>query len=121
VFTALGDIDGDGFADVIAGGGPGGSGRIFGVSGKALMESAGATQTQVVNFIVGDPNSRGGVRITAKDLDGDDRIDLIAGAGDGLAPIVTTYLGKDVKADGSATASESFAAFDSGIGGVYVA
>ena len=86
VFVAAGDLDGDGFAEVIAGGGPGGGPRVTAFSGKQLL----ANQYDVrANFFGGDPDNRGGVRVAVKDLDGDTRADLVVGAGEGAGSRVT--------------------------------
>src|SRR5262249_37948877 len=82
VYVAGGDLDGDGFADVIAGGGPGGGPRVFALSGKDLVQSNGQ-QTPVANFFAGDVDSRGGVRVGVKNLDNDNKADLVVGAGAG--------------------------------------
>src|SRR5262249_58738970 len=83
VFVTAGDIDGDGFADVILGGGPGGGPRVLALSGRDLVQSGSAGPVQLANFFAGDPGTRGGVRVAAKDLDGDSRADLVVGNGTG--------------------------------------
>src|SRR5262249_11982565 len=74
VFVAAGDGDGDGKADLIFGGGPGGAPRVFILSGVLVAANnvAGAQATPVANFFVaGNTSDRGGVRVAAKDADGD--------------------------------------------------
>ncbi|HET6575657.1 MAG TPA: CHRD domain-containing protein [Fimbriiglobus sp.] len=117
VFIGAGDLNGDGFADVIAGGGPGGGPRVFALSGKDLLTG---TQTQVANFFAGDVTNRGGIRLTAKDLDGDDKADLVVGAGTGAGSRVTGYLGSTIPADGTPPEQFAFDAFPGFTGGVYV-
>jgi hypothetical protein len=104
VFIAGGDLDGDGFADVIAGGGPGGGPRVFALSGHDLMQG---TQTQLANYFAGNVDSRGGIHLAVKDLDGDATADLVLGAGTGSGSRVTAYLGKNIHANG--TPPEAFA------------
>ena len=115
VFISGGDIDGDGFADVIAGGGPGGGPRVFALSGQDLI---GNKQTQVANFFAGDPNNRGGIRITVKNVDGDSRADLITGAGDNAGSQVNVYLGSTITRDNtppSSQALQGIAGFNNGV------
>jgi hypothetical protein len=117
VFIAGGDINGDGFADVIAGGGPGGGPRIFALSGRDLL---GGTQTQVANFFAGDVENRGGIRVTTKDLDDDGRADIVVGDGTGAGSQVTAYLGATIPADGTPPVHFAFDAFPGFNGGVFV-
>jgi hypothetical protein len=117
VYVTAGDLDGDGFAEVIVGGGPGGGPRVFALSGRDLLSGV---QTQVANFFAGDPANRGGVRVTAKDLDGDTKTDLVTGAGTGGGSRVTGYLGVNMLPDGAPPELFGFDAFPGFAGGVFV-
>ena len=97
VYVAAGDVSGDGAADVIVGGGPGGGPRVMALSGRDLT-AAGNRQTQVANFFAGDPNNRDGVRVAAKDLDGDPQADVLVGLGSAGSPQVRGFRGKDLPA-----------------------
>ena len=117
VFLAVGDVTGDGYADVIAGGGPGGGPRVTIFSGKALL---GNQPAPVADFFAGDPANRGGVRLAVKDLDGDNKADLVVGSGDWAGSRVTGYAGKALGPGGTAATAFDFDAFPGFGGGVFV-
>ena len=116
VYVAAGDLDGDGKAELIAGGGPGGGPRVSAFSGAGLLRGE---QLRVADFFAGDPASRDGVRLAVKDLDGDAVADLVVGTGAGSAGRVTGYAGPALL--GKATPDTLFT-FEAtpGLGGVYV-
>lgn len=117
VFITAGDLTGDGLAELIAGGGPGGGPRVTAFDGRSLLND----QLELrANFFAGDPANRGGVRVAARDLDGDDRDDLVVGAGTGAGSRVTAYAGRSIAADGTPPAASEFDAFDGFAGGVFV-
>ena len=97
-FVAAGDVTGDGFADLIFGGGPGGAPRVFVLSGALVSAGnvAGAQASPVANFFVGgDLNDRGGARVGVTNADGDAKADVAVGSGAGRPARVRLYLGKD--------------------------
>lgn len=119
-YVAAGDVDGDGYADLIGGGGPGGGPRVYGLSGAALTQQGGA-QVAVANFFAGDTNNRGGVPVTTKDIDGDKRADIVAGSGEGAQSVVTTYLGSGITPAGTPVPYQRYLVFDASfLGGVFV-
>ena len=118
-FVALGDIDGDGKADVIGGGGPGGGPRVFALSGDDLLRLPAPRARVLANFFAGDVSNRGGVQVAAKNLDGDAFADLVVGAGPGGGTRVTAYKGSTLPTD-SPQALYGFDAFGGLNSGVYV-
>lgn len=86
VYLASGDVDGDGFSDVIVGAGPGGAPRVLVLSGKTLIKEGAnvATRKPLANFFSGDVQARNGVFVAARNLDNDAYSDVIVG-GESLA------------------------------------
>jgi hypothetical protein len=93
VFAAVGDLDADGRADPIFGGGPGGGPRVLAVSGADL--TATGDLTPLANFFAGDVNDRGGVRVAAHYLDDDGRADVLTGLS-GTGVQVRSFLGRNL-------------------------
>lgn len=118
VFVASGDVNGDGYAEVIAGGGPGGGPRVFALDGELLL--AGAF-VPAANFFAFDADARGGVRVTTKDLDADTLADVIAGTGPGQGSRITAFVGGQTPVDGRPGVRYDFDPFvDLNIDGVFV-
>ncbi len=86
VYVTVGDVDGDGYGDVIGGAGPGGAPRVVVYSGYDLVTTG--VPAPVSNFFAGPSALRGGVRVAAKDFDGDGRTELVTGSGDTAAVFV---------------------------------
>ncbi len=102
-FVAAGDVTGDGFADLVFGGGPGGAPRVFILSGALISAGnvAGAQANPVANFFVAnDLNDRGGARVAVTNSDGDAKADVAVGSGAGQPARVRLYLGKNFTTGG---------------------
>jgi hypothetical protein len=122
VFVAAGDVDGDGFGDIVLGGGPGGGPRVIAVSGAELLSSGGAIISLRANFFAGDSNLRTGVPVAVRQLDSDAKADIVTGSGPG-GRRVNAYLGANITPNNQPIASQSFDAFDDNfnpLGGVFV-
>lgn len=79
-YVAAGDIDGDGFADLVAGAGPGGGPRVLALNGKALIDSNASNQSALANFFAGNPEGRRGVRVAVGDVAGKGAVELMTGS-----------------------------------------
>jgi hypothetical protein len=89
VNVAAGDVNGDGFADIITGAGFGGGPNVRVFDGRTGSQMAGA----IGNFMAYDPHFLGGVYVAAGDVEGDGKADVITGAGAGGGPQVNVFSG----------------------------
>jgi len=73
VRVAVGDVDGDGVDEIITAAGLGG--------GPLVRVFIGATGQVLIEYFVGDPNSRSGLYVAAGDMDGDGAAEIATGPG----------------------------------------
>jgi hypothetical protein len=89
VFVGGGDINGDGFADIITGAGPG--------AGPHVKVFDGRTGSELHSFFAYAPTFSGGVFVAAGDVDGDGRAEIITGPGSGSVPQVRVFDGRQLQ------------------------
>jgi hypothetical protein len=107
IFVAAGDVNGDGFSDIIVGADAGGSPQV--------QVFSGADGSLLSSFLAFPAFFTGGVRVAAGDVNGDGRAEIIAGAGRGGSPVVGVF-------DGGGNLLDAYFALPSFFhGGIYVA
>ncbi len=108
VQVTTGDVDGDGYDDIIVGADAGGGPNVTFYSGK--------DGSVLQNFMAFDPRFTGGVRVAAGDTNGNGYVDAIVSAGRGGGPSVAIFNGND------GTLQRAFSAAASSVNtGVHVA
>ncbi|MBX9623448.1 MAG: hypothetical protein K2X82_06500, partial [Gemmataceae bacterium] len=81
--VAVGDFDGDGYADIVTGAGAGGGPHVKAFDGRTGAEKA--------SFFAYAPSFLGGASVAAGDVTGDGRPELLTGAGPGGGPHVRVF------------------------------
>jgi hypothetical protein len=109
VTVAAGDVNADGFSDLIMAAGPGGGPRV------RVMD--GLSSQMLADFMAYNPAFAGGVRVAAGDVDGDGSADVITGAGAGGGPHVRIFSGQNLPQ----VLNDFFAFNDNVTGGIFVA
>jgi len=112
IFVAVGDVNGDGYADIITGAGQGG--------GPHVQVFSGQDYSNIASFFAYNPAFTGGISVASGDVNGDGYSDVVVGAGPGGGPHVLAVSGFQLS-QGTQVVLASFFAFDPGINrGVFV-
>jgi virginiamycin B lyase len=95
--VALGDVLGNGTADIICAAGAGGGPEVIVIDGRKLgqVQANGqiADAALLTSFFALAPTFLGGVFVTAGDVNGDGKAEVICGAGSGGGPEVAVFTG----------------------------
>lgn len=120
VFITGGDLNGDGFAEIITGAGSSG--------GPHVKVFDGFSGIELSSFYAYDPNFHGGVTVACGDLNNDGLVEIVTGAGAGGGPHVKVIEGTSLRmllANGQisdlALLASYYAYSPSFVGGVFVA
>lgn len=89
---AAGDVNGDGFADLVFGSGAYNASKVKVLSGKSLVQTG--AQTVLAEFAPAGSAFTNGVRVGVRDVNGDGVTDVVTGAGSGRGTRVAVYSGK---------------------------
>jgi hypothetical protein len=87
--VAVGDVTGDGRADIVTGAGLGSLSQVKAFDGRQLMPAASRVGQAVAvkNFLAFNDGFRGGVTVAAGDVDGDGKADIAVGRQRGTADV----------------------------------
>ena len=92
VFVAGGDMNNDGFDDIVVGAGAGGGPRVAVFDSRSVIARPGSPDL-LYNFFAGNVNSRAGIRVAVKNVDGDGTADIVTGEGFGRESRVRSFSG----------------------------
>jgi hypothetical protein len=93
VDVAVGDVNADGFEDVMTGTGNTGGPRVRVLDGKSITDGE-EPPTVLYDFFPYEDTFRGGVKVGAGDVNGDDFADIITGTGVGGGSRVVVFDGE---------------------------
>jgi len=121
VSVAMGDVDDDNVLDLIVGAGKDYAPEVVAFSGKAIG-GKGAFEQELARFAAFDSTARGGVSVTATQVDGTTADNIVVGSGPGIPSEVKVFGTKLPSAPGTAPAVfSSFSPYQDDRSGVNIA
>ncbi|MDB5307018.1 MAG: Ribose transport system, periplasmic ribose-binding protein RbsB [Gemmataceae bacterium] len=118
LFVAVGNVNGDGFGELVIGTDVGGGPRVRVFDGASL---AAGVPVVVADFFSGPVTDRGGVRVAVRDVDGDGYAEILTGSGPGSGSRVRIYNGVAAATEPNPVPFFETDAFPGLTSGVYVA
>jgi len=117
----VGNLNNDGYGDIIVGAGPGGGPRVSAYAGSQNFSING--NTVMTTFFAYAPEFTGGITVAAADRTGEGLDEIVTGAGYGGGPNVTVFqLQQTPQGAFNQVVIQNFFAFDTLFtGGIYVA
>ena len=121
LYIAVGNLNNDGYGDIIVGAGPGGGPRVSAYAGSQNFSINGSTV--MTTFFAYAPEFTGGITVAAADRTGEGIDEIVTGAGYGGGPNVTVFqLQQTPQGAFNQIVIQNFFAFDTLFtGGIYVA
>jgi hypothetical protein len=115
LYLAAGDVDGDGYADIVVGMGQGGPPRVRIISGADLTYHRG--YNAIADFYADNAAEDQGAKVGVTKIDSDNKADVLVGTQGARLSVIT---GASISASPNPSLSLSFNAFNGVNGGVYV-
>lgn len=115
-YITVADLNGDGFAEIIAGAGDGGGPRLTAYSGQALLRNQ---YSKLCDFFVGDIALRGGLRLAVEDHNDDGVFEVLVAGGNGARSLIRIFNADSLIGD-NPNPMRVFDPFGGFLGGVFL-
>ena len=119
-YVAAGDVNADGFNDIVVSAGQGGGPNVKVYSGNPADAVNAQTPGLIFSFFAYSSGFTGGATVGVSDINGDGYADVVTGAGPGGGPHVKVFSGKELAAQGISLLASFFSAPSTVTTGVYV-
>jgi len=119
-YVAAGDVNADGFNDMVVSAGQGGGPNVKVYSGNPADAVNAQTPGLIFSFFAYSSGFTGGASVGVSDINGDGYADVVTGAGPGGGPHVKVFSGKELASQGISLLASFFSAPSTVTTGVYV-